>query len=127
MDRVTQTTCILSQDQNGNKMIADRNFQSIAANLSELGFFTDQTHDDVLKVIRTGANKGLWITLFKGNWYVGTFIQMAYQVPSPQDIEQVCTECLNTEGFVNNEIPEHLVEKFSLRLLTVEEFEELGM
>jgi hypothetical protein len=108
-------------------MIEARDCQSISANLKELGFFVDQAHGNSLNVIRTGANKGLWITLFEKNWYVNTYMQIAYQVPLAQDIERLCAECLNAEKFVNVTIPDYLVEKFSLRLLQLEEFEKLGM
>jgi hypothetical protein len=109
-----------------NKMIADHDYQSISATLTELGFFTDQTYPDVLKVIKPGGNKGLWITQFKDDWYVGTFISVAYQIPTTNDIGPLCKECLDSEEFINVAIPKQLVEKFLLRLLSPEEFLAFG-
>ncbi len=96
-------------------MALDRDFRSIRSHLDQMGFFTDQVHDDTLIVIKSGANRGLWVGLFENKWCIGTFIQLSYEVPLEQSIEQICAECLNAEEPLSFAIPDRLVEKCSLR------------
>jgi len=102
-----------------------RDLSTISANLTKAGFSTDLREANALVVIRSGANKGLWIRHSHQNWYAITFIQLAYRIPSANHIENLCAECLHDEKFTNVEIPDILVEKFSLRLIDAEEHEKM--
>jgi len=109
-------------------MKAKRDYPTIFGNLRKAGFFTDHAHADVLHVIKSGANRGLWLSYSqtKNAWLIGTYIQVHYEISQPQDIEQICLECLNAKEPIGVVLPPHAVEKFSLRLLSKEEHQQLA-
>ena len=111
-------------------MKARRDYVTIARNLRKLDFFVDDSDvdKDVLRVGRPLPNsrsKGFWIGKVEGTWYVGTYLQIGYAIPNPDDIEAFCMECLYHLRFMNSFFPKTLIKKYALRMIVGNEYKKV--
>ena len=73
----------------------------------------------------TWPNRGnsFWVAHVHGQWFLFTWVPVAYAVTASVDIAALCRKCMNYGTSAMYEVPPHLVAEYSLRELSEPEAE----
>jgi hypothetical protein len=71
-------------------------------------------------VLPSGGNS-FWLSNQRGAWYLCTWAPNCYRVPPEMDLVTLCEAFADFSLYAQGEVPPHLVERFRLTKLSIEE------
>lgn len=64
------------------------------------------------------STNSFWLTYQNGYWYLGTWAPLIYKIPRNEQLVELAMECLKLSDTAIASIPDHVIIKFGLRLMT---------
>lgn len=103
-------------------------YLSVAAELQRKGAETVFQRQNQLVVATSiphfpNTSNSFWLTFHKKHWHLVTWSPRVYRIPASADVVEVCLDCLRCATATITRVPDQLVEKFHLELLSDAEAE----
>jgi hypothetical protein len=100
--------------------VASKDLQETAQKLTRIGLGCERVGPTCFTILR--GNKVITLSILEGDWYFETMGALGYKAPKDTNVVDFCNECLSSSEFKMCRIPQNLVDKYSLKQLSDDEF-----